>query len=115
MYKRAGTAEPSGDSGERLHGREEADQRGTLSHFVLFPVGRPFFFTLVGSTEMWRNFLQNNDHQTVVGSACEGGGGGRTLYYEVPSPNMSHDNSHMTHVRLHENVSCDTFSNTCVN
>jgi hypothetical protein len=111
----AGTAEPSDGGGEWLRGQEEADQRGTLSHLVLFPVGRPFFFTLVGSTEIGRNVSQNNDQQTVVSSAYEGGGGGRTLYYEVPWPNMSCDNSHVTHVRLHENMSCDIFSNTCVN
>ena len=66
----AGTAEPSGGGGERLHGREEADRRGTLSHLVLFPVGRPFFYTLVGSAEIisthrdlvavGRNISQNN-------------------------------------------------------
>jgi hypothetical protein len=51
-YERAGTAEPSGGVGERLHGREEADQRGTLSHLVFLPEGQPFFLgpsTLIGS------------------------------------------------------------------
>ena len=48
----AGTVKPSGGSGEQLHGREEADQRGTLSHLVLFPVDRPLFFTLVSSAEI---------------------------------------------------------------
>jgi hypothetical protein len=45
-------AEPSGGGGERLHDREEADRRGTLSHLVFLPEGRPFFFgpsTLIGS------------------------------------------------------------------
>ena len=48
----AGTAKPSGGGGERLRGREEADRRGTLSHLVFLPEGRPFFFgpsTLIGS------------------------------------------------------------------
>ena len=66
----AGTTEPSDGGGERLRGQEEADRRGTLSHLVLFPVGRPFFFTLVGSAEIipthrdlvavGRNISQNN-------------------------------------------------------
>ena len=45
-------AEPSGGGGEWLHDREEADRRGTLSHLVFLPEGRPFFFgpsTLIGS------------------------------------------------------------------
>jgi hypothetical protein len=40
----AGTAKPSGGGGERL--------RGTLSHSVLFLVGRPFFFIFVCSAEI---------------------------------------------------------------
>ena len=47
-----GAAKPSSGGEERLHSQEEADHCGTLSHLVLFPVGWPLFFTLVGSTEI---------------------------------------------------------------
>ena len=38
-----GTDELSDGGGERLRGRDETGQRGTLSHLVLFPEDRPFF------------------------------------------------------------------------
>ena len=48
----AGTAKFTSGGGGKLCGQEVADQRETLSHFLIFPEGQPFSLVLVGSTAM---------------------------------------------------------------